>query len=314
MSEAQKTIGACLRRLREQKQLSLESLAAKADISYQYLSGVETGKENFSIQVLEALSKALQLPLKVIVASAYAPPSRASPPLLKTGSFRPQVPLPLGLTLPHIEAAANLTQSIIHRINRNLSEETGSTLQSLIQGNNFSGLVSNILTNAFDQCSPYKHNHAQRYPDLVFAGGKGRQTGLEIKTTINVGKGGESHNGHHGWHLVACYGFLPDGDIRFTHIMLAVLNGHLDPLPDWGYLGSRVNAETGSRRTETYTTNLIGTTKLRDGSVYLDAEAIDFSRWRQPPSRTVPAWSIFAATTAPAGSARRKGKAKASRE
>lgn len=310
MSEAQKTIGACLRRLREQKRLSLESLAAKAGISYQYLSGVETGKENFSIQVLEALSKALQLPLKAIVASAYAPPSEPSPPLLKVNGFRHTVPLPPELSVQHIEAAANLTQSIIHRINRNLSAETGSTLQSLIQGNNFSGLVSNILSNAFDQCSPYKHNHAQRYPDLVFAGGKGKPVGLEIKTTINVGKGGESHNGHHGWHLIACYGFLPDGDIRFTHIMLAVLNGHLDPAPDWGYLGSRVNAETGSRRTETYTTNLIGTTKLRDGSVYLDAEAIDFSRWRQPPGRVVPAWSIFTAARPRRVSTKRKGKSR----
>jgi hypothetical protein len=52
---------------------------------------------------------------------------------------------------------------------------------------------------------------------------------------------------------------------------------------------------TGSRRTETYNTNLIGTTKLRDGSVYLDPDAINPKRWRQqrrgdaPP----PAFSIF---------------------
>lgn len=42
--------------------------------------------------------------------------------------------------------------------------------------------------------------------------------------------------------------------------------------PDWKYLGSRENPDTGSRRTETYTTNLYGTTKLRDGSAYLDPE------------------------------------------
>lgn len=52
MSEAQKIIGACVRLLREQQRLSQETLAAKAGISYQYLSSVETGKENFSIQVL----------------------------------------------------------------------------------------------------------------------------------------------------------------------------------------------------------------------------------------------------------------------
>jgi hypothetical protein len=57
----------------------------------------------------------------------------------------------------------------------------------------------------------------------------------------------------------------------------------------------QLNETTGSRRTETYNTNLIGTTKLRDGSVYLDPGAINPQRWRQqrradaPP----PAFSIF---------------------
>ncbi|MGA2866213.1 MAG: hypothetical protein ABSF95_17205 [Verrucomicrobiota bacterium] len=60
--------------------------------------------------------------------------------------------------------------------------------------------------------------------------------------------------------------------------MLAVLNGHTQPQPDWTY--SKVNAITGSRRTETYNTNLVGTTKLRDGSVYLDPTVINFKRWR----------------------------------
>ncbi len=59
-------------------------------------------------------------------------------------------------------------------------------------------------------------------------------------------------------------------------------------------LGSRVNEITGSQRTETYITNLAGTTKLRDGSVYLDPAQVDWSRWRQDRrTRAVPPWSIF---------------------
>lgn len=294
MSEAQKIIGACVRALREQKRLSQEVLAAKAGISYQYLSGVETGKENFSIQVLESLAKSLDLPLRVLVAAAYDLDAGALPPRLETCYFRPQTPLPESLTIAHIETAANLAQTIIHRINKNMRLETDQTLQSLLQSNNFSGLVSNIFSNALDSCSPYKHNHAQRYPDLIH-----RQSdtdsgiGLEIKATINIGKGGESHNGHGGWHLVACYHFLPNGDIQFIHIMVADLNGHRHAEADWRYLGSKVNAETGSQRTETYTTTLAGTTKLRDGSIYLDTRKVNFLRWRQARSGAVPPWSIF---------------------
>ena len=63
--------------------------------------------------------------------------------------------------------------------------------------------------------------------------------------------------------------------------MFPVLNGHSHAEPDWTYVGSKVNTETGSRRTETYNTTLTGTTKLRDGSVFLDSTVIDFKRWRQ---------------------------------
>lgn len=295
MSEAQKIIGACVRALREQKRLSQEALAVKAGISYQYLSGVETGKENFSIQVLESLARSLDLPLRALVVTAYDVSVSSLPPRLEAQYFRPQTPLPEGLSISHIEAAANLTQSIIHRINRNMILEIDQTLQSLIQGNNFSGLISNIFTNAINAYSPYKHNHDQRYPDLIYKLFKSELAiGLEVKTTINIGKGGESHNGHGGWHIIACYNFIGNGDIKFVHIMLAELNGHQHAEPDWRYVGSKVNFDTGSQRTETYVTTLTGTTKLRDGSVYLDTSKVNFVRWRQARRDRMPPWSIFA--------------------
>jgi len=75
--------------------------------------------------------------------------------------------------------------------------------------------------------------------------------------------------------------------------MLAVLNSHTHVEPDWKYVGSKVNTSTGSRRTETYNTTVAGTTKLRDGSVYLDPTVIDFKRWQQARKGAVPAFSIF---------------------
>jgi transcriptional regulator with XRE-family HTH domain len=295
MDNIQKILGAYIRALREQQKMSLESLAAKAGISYQYLSGVETGKENFTVQVLEALAKALSVPVRALVVDAYDSNLDVRPPKLEPKYFRHQTPLPEALEICHIETAANLTQAIIHRINHNMQLEVGHNLQALIQGNNFSGLVSNIFTNAMDECSPYKHNHDQKYPDLIYKeGNSGAGVGLEVKTTINIGKGGESHNGHSGWHVIACYNFLDSGDIKFVHIMFADLIGHQSEDSDWKYVGSKVNIETGSRRTETYNTTLTGTTKLRDGSVYLDRSKVKFARWRQERNGIMPSWSIFA--------------------
>lgn len=295
METAQQIIGSCIRVLREQRGWNLEKLAERSDISYQYLSGVETGKENFTVQVLERLSSALGFPVKTLVATAYNNAAGLAAPVVQDQFFRPQVPLPEGLSIDHLRSALNQTQMMVHVMNRNMVEEVGSPLQGLIQGNNFSGLVSNIFSNCMDSCSPYKHNHDQRYPDLINKGAaEGKGEGLEVKLTVNVRKGGESHNGHHGWHVIACYNFTDGGDIVFVHVMFAELKGHQDANPDWSYVGSKVNEDTGSRRTETYVTNLKGTTKLRDGSVYINTDVVKFKRWRQERDGVMPDWSIFA--------------------
>jgi hypothetical protein len=198
-----------------------------------------------------------------------------------------------------LEAAMNATQSIVARINANLLVSGAKPLPEYIQGNNFSGLVSNVFCDALNDHSTYKHNSHQAYPDLINSAVKkgGKPSGLDVKSTIQIGKGGESHNGHAGWHLIACFQIEPQsGNVRFVHLMFAVLNGHNQNEPDWTYVGSKVNTTTGGRRTATYNTTLAGTTKLRDGSVFLDPTAIDFKRWRQGRTGVVPAYSIFASS------------------
>ena len=294
MEPAQKLIGQCIRILRTRRGLTLEQLASQAGITYQYLSGVEKGKENFSIGILESIAGALRFPVSALVSAAYQEADALNAPRVDPHCFRRQVPLPEGLTADHIEAATNQVQLIFHRINNHLVSAIGRPLQNFIQGNNFSGLVSNVLCDALDVNSPYKHNSHQKHPDLINPdANRGRGEGLEIKATPKVGKGGESHNGHGGWHMIACYTLDAHADVRFQHLMCAYLNDHRSDAPDWKYLGSKVNVETGSQRTETYITTRAGTTKLRDGSVYLDP-SIDFRRWKQERrGETAPPWSIF---------------------
>ena len=291
------TIGRFIRRLREQKQLTQEQLATKTGITYQHLSGMENGRENFTIDIIESLARALDYPLPQFIAGAFAPESTASGITVNRDCFRPQVPLPPGMKISHLESAMNATQSIVARINANLLVSGAKPLPEYIQGNNFSGLVSNVFCDAINDHSPYKHNSHQAYPDLINPEVKkgGKPAGLEVKSTIQIGKGGESHNGHSGWHLIACFQIEPQtGNVRFIHLMLAVLNGHNQTEPDWTYVGSKVNTTTGSRRTETYNTTLAGTTKLRDGSVFLDPEVVNFKRWRPERKGDVPSFSIFA--------------------
>jgi transcriptional regulator with XRE-family HTH domain len=300
--DAKGTIGRFVRQLREGEGLTQDQVATRTGISYQFLSGVENGRENFSIDVLESLSRALGIPLDRLVAEAFGKDRNLPAPRAEPKFFRPQVPLPPGMKLGHLEAAINATQALVARINSSLIASGARPLPQYVQGNNFSGLVSNVLCDALHDHSPYKRNSDQAYPDLInrSVSQGGKPVGLEVKTTVQIGKGGESHNGHSGWHLIACFQIEPaTGLIRFVHVMLAVLKGHTHPESDWVYVGSKVNPTTGSRRTETYNTTLAGTTALRDGSVYLDAAVVNFTRWRQSRTGAIPAFSIFS----PRGSA-----------
>lgn len=52
-------IGLNVQRLRRAKELSQEELAARADVHQTYLSGVERGRRNPSVLILDRIAKAL---------------------------------------------------------------------------------------------------------------------------------------------------------------------------------------------------------------------------------------------------------------
>jgi transcriptional regulator with XRE-family HTH domain len=57
--DARKRLGINVQRLRRGKKLSQEELAHRARIHQTYLSGIETGKRNPSVRVLERLARGL---------------------------------------------------------------------------------------------------------------------------------------------------------------------------------------------------------------------------------------------------------------
>jgi transcriptional regulator with XRE-family HTH domain len=305
--DAKTAIGQAIRTLRTTANLSQEQVAEKAGITYQYLSAVENGKENFTVGILESLAAALGSKVDALVATAYH--LNKSLPRVKKDGFIKDAPLPPGLTVEDVEAALNETHKIMRLVNATLISVAGRPLPAFIQRNNLSGIVSNVLCDAFSRLTRYKHNHHQRYPDLIYAHKTNGDIGLEVKSTIQVGKGGESHNGHSGWHVIACFALTEDsGDILFIHVMFAKLIGHGKPDSDWKYLKSEVNVETGSQRTETYMTTPTGLAKLRHGSIYLDKDVIDISRWRTLHVSEAHDLSPFLKKQLAAGKKTRRGK------
>jgi transcriptional regulator with XRE-family HTH domain len=54
-------LGQTIREIREQRQMTLRELAKAADLHYNFLQRLETGKENPSARTLVALAAALQI-------------------------------------------------------------------------------------------------------------------------------------------------------------------------------------------------------------------------------------------------------------
>ncbi len=63
MSDLFSRFGGNLRRIRGAKGISQEDLAAKAGLHRTYVSSVERGERNVTLQTIEKLSKALGIPM-----------------------------------------------------------------------------------------------------------------------------------------------------------------------------------------------------------------------------------------------------------
>jgi hypothetical protein len=196
------------------------------------------------------------------------------------GVWNDKVPLPKGITIKSLQTAFEATEVAIDRINKTFKENGLRPFFEIVQSNNFSGIISNVLTNQIGLVTSYSGGSERRGADLFSR--KHGET-LEVKTTLKVGKGGEGHNGHGGWHLIACYQVDDEGAIRFVHVMVANLIAFSGEPGDWARSGGTHHsggAKTG--HTETYGTTVEGTGKLRDGTVYRDKAVVDdkqIARW-----------------------------------
>ncbi|MDD2491165.1 MAG: helix-turn-helix transcriptional regulator [Bacteroidales bacterium] len=64
MDDIKKRFGDNVKKIRISKGLSQESLANQCDIDRTYLPGIENGKRNVSLQIIEKLAKGLNINIK----------------------------------------------------------------------------------------------------------------------------------------------------------------------------------------------------------------------------------------------------------
>ena len=93
-------------------------LAERANITYQYLSAIENGRENFTVGVLESLATALGIRLPALVAVAYEQTQQEADYPRVNPAYLRDVPLPPDLTLHHVAASLNETQRVVRLLNQ----------------------------------------------------------------------------------------------------------------------------------------------------------------------------------------------------
>lgn len=65
-----KVVGTNIKRLREQRNVAQDALAHDAGIHVTYLSGVENGRRNITLLVLQRIAESLGVPASVLVSEA----------------------------------------------------------------------------------------------------------------------------------------------------------------------------------------------------------------------------------------------------
>ncbi len=248
-------LGKVIVTLRERVSLSQEALAGEANVDRTRMGQIERGEANATIDTLEKIATALSQTIASLVVQAENLQSGKLAPTINPAYLNHSVPLPPGLTHEQVGMALNRAMAILDQIG--LDPNAGD-----IQGNIYSGAVSNIVTMSLAEVSDFEQNKHTDYPDL-FNPKKDHASPdwpLEIKASNKPNKGGESHNPGRAWYLIANYKVI-NGQTHIVQVEVARLVE-----ADW-VIHER---NEGSNRTRTAITVPEATERLRVNSVYRD--------------------------------------------
>ncbi|MBI2383674.1 MAG: helix-turn-helix transcriptional regulator [Gammaproteobacteria bacterium] len=255
--------------MRKERGLTLEAFATRAKISYQYLSGVETGKENFSIGVLDAVAAALGLPLNALILTAYELQDGAlESSQLEAEGFRGDVPMPVGLRPEHFAGALADAVRTVRRIGRNFNNHVRRPLHDFLRDHGCTELVAHSLGIALSQHSVYKLRAADGSGVLVSNGRGRRGRTLELRACRGADIGAARGSGATGWYALALFDCNQCDDMRVTRLMVAHLHGAGTPAADW----LRTDTSAEARRANGHCMpTASGVAKLLEGSIYCES-------------------------------------------
>jgi transcriptional regulator with XRE-family HTH domain len=190
-----KFLGARIRERRTEKQLSQEQFAFKSDLDRTYISGIERGKRNVSLNNLQSIANALKVPVAKLLAGFPSPHSTVSPSASDTYRIKSNVRIRCGfsVTSEDIAESANLTSAEL--------EALPFTLFTSIDLKTLSGIVGALFAAHLAKrvgaiVNPIEKGHPDILPKIAQGASEAQlrnyPRGLEVKCTVgSVTKGSE---------------------------------------------------------------------------------------------------------------------------
>lgn len=281
--------GQNLRRLRRQNGLTQEQLAEAADISVDFLSLVERGKNGPSFDSLANLAEALNLTVQELFDFGGSADAKAlstndpealacRPQPLDPQGFNPAVRLPYNLALGAVRQAMQEFLDFLGFLNPQLHQEGIKRFESMLMPANFSSMVGEFMISSIPRFSPalvanlYHNGH----PDLIPAGMfpddaiQYAQEGIEVKAS-RYQRGWQGHNPEDSWLMVFVFDSnrpvdvtkgVPPKPFRFIKVIGAQLRKE-----DWKYSGR----SRSSRRTITASVTNSGFERMEANWLYREA-------------------------------------------
>lgn len=188
----QKKFGSRVRELRKLRALSQEDLSFKCDLDRTYVSQVEQGKRNISLQNIKAMADALDVPIAALFSTSHPTPKSIEEADIAY-RIKPAFSIQCGFSVTgeDILSASNATAKQLQLLPFSLYQSIDLKTLSSIVGAIF---VGDLADQVGAMVNPIEKGH----PDIIPANGKNASesqlrnypTGLEVKVTVgNVSSG-----------------------------------------------------------------------------------------------------------------------------
>ena len=185
--------GARLRELRRVKELSQEDLAAKCSLDRTYVSQVEGGRRNISLQNIQALALALEVPIAAFFEGTVPSVSPEGEATVYRANERISIACGFNVTGRDVEKSAHATAQQLQLLPFSLFKSVDLKTLSSIAGALFAGALAREIGAIVN---PIEKGHPDILPRSASGASEERlrnyPEGLEVKVTVgNVKKGSD---------------------------------------------------------------------------------------------------------------------------